>query len=135
MRVVVVGGGVAGLEAARAAALRGHSVVLFERRSVLGGRARLAGLRSGRERWHRYIDWLRTEAEAAGAEIRIAVDADADAVLAEKPDAVIVATGSILRPEARIPGPVPVLDVDELLEGGVERPPRPGPGLRADPRR
>ena len=92
-RVVVVGGGVAGLEAARAAALRGHSVVLFERRPVLGGRARLAGLRSGRERWHRYIDWLREEAESAGAEIRIGVDADADAVLAEKPDAVIVATG------------------------------------------
>jgi 2,4-dienoyl-CoA reductase-like NADH-dependent reductase (Old Yellow Enzyme family) len=41
-RVVVVGGGVAGLEAARGAALRGHEVVLFERRSHLGGRARLA---------------------------------------------------------------------------------------------
>ena len=69
-RVVVVGGGVAGLEASRAAALRGHEVVLFERRPKLGGRARLAGLRSGRERWHRYIDWLREEAEAAGVDIR-----------------------------------------------------------------
>jgi 2,4-dienoyl-CoA reductase-like NADH-dependent reductase (Old Yellow Enzyme family) len=118
-RVVVVGGGVAGLEAARAAAQRGHHVVLFERRPVLGGRARLAGLRSGRERWHRYIDWLREEAEATGVDIRAGVEADAAAVLAERPDAVIVATGSVLRPEARLPGPVPVLDVDELLEGGV----------------
>jgi 2,4-dienoyl-CoA reductase-like NADH-dependent reductase (Old Yellow Enzyme family) len=118
-RIVVVGGGVAGLEAARAAALRGHQVVLFERRSVFGGRARLAGLRSGRERWHRYIDWLREDAEAAGAEIRVGVEAEADAVLAEAPDAVIVATGSVLRPEARLPGPVPVLDVDKLLEGGA----------------
>ena len=50
-RVVVVGGGVAGLEAARGAALRGHRVVLFERRAKLGGRARLAGFRRGRERW------------------------------------------------------------------------------------
>jgi hypothetical protein len=117
-RIVVVGGGPAGLEAARAAALRGHDVVLFERRPVLGGRARLAGLRSGRERWHRYIAWLREEAEAAGAELRVGVEGNVDAVLAERPDAVIVATGSILRPEAVLPGPVPVLDVDDLLEGG-----------------
>jgi hypothetical protein len=48
----------------------------------------------------------------------VGVEADVDSVLAEKPDAVIVATGSILRPEARLPGPVPVLDVDSLLEGG-----------------
>jgi hypothetical protein len=127
-RVVVVGGGVAGLEAARSAALRGQDVVLFERRPVLGGRARLAGLRSGRERWHRYIDWLRSEAEAAGAEIRVGAEAGAQAVLAERPDAVIVATGSVLRPEARLPGPLPVLDVDELLEGGVDGLPDPSTG-------
>jgi dimethylglycine catabolism A len=126
--IVVVGGGVAGLEAARAAALRGDRVVLFERRSVLGGRARLAGMRSGRERWHRYIDWLRAEAEMAGAEIRVGVEADVDAVLAERPDAVIVATGSVLRPEARLPGPLPVLDVDELLEGGRDVLPDPSSG-------
>jgi 2,4-dienoyl-CoA reductase-like NADH-dependent reductase (Old Yellow Enzyme family) len=126
--IVVVGGGVAGLEASRAAALRGHHVVLFERRPVLGGRARLAGLRSGRERWHRYVDWLRDEAEAAGAEIRVGVEADASVVLIEKPDAVIVATGSILRPEARLPGPVLVLDVDELLEGSVGGLPDPQTG-------
>jgi NADPH-dependent 2,4-dienoyl-CoA reductase/sulfur reductase-like enzyme len=127
-RVVIVGGGVAGLEAARSAALRGHHVVVFERRSVLGGRARLAGLRSGRERWRRYIDWLRLEAEAAGVEIRVGVEADAQAVLAERPDAVIVATGSVLRPQARLPGPLPVLDVDELLEGGVDGFPDPSTG-------
>jgi threonine dehydrogenase-like Zn-dependent dehydrogenase len=127
-RVVVVGGGVAGLEAARAAALRGHQVVVFERRPLLGGRARLAGLRSGRERWQRYIDWLRGEAEAAGADIRVGEEADASAVLAENPDAVIVATGSMLRPEARLKGPVPVLDVDELLEGGNGTLPDPSSG-------
>ena len=127
-RIVVVGGGVAGLEAARAAALRGHRVVVFERRSVLGGRARLAGLRSGRERWHRYIDWLRADAEEAGAEIRVGIEADLDAVLAEKPDAVIVATGSVLRPEAVLSGPVPVLDVDALLEGGATILPDPSLG-------
>ena len=131
-RVVVVGGGVAGLEAARAAAQRGHRVVLFERRSELGGRARLAGMRSGRDRWTLYVDWLREEADVAGAEIRVGVEADAAAVLAEEPDAVIVATGSILRPEARIPGPVPVLDVDELLEGADLPDPTSGSALILD---
>jgi 2,4-dienoyl-CoA reductase-like NADH-dependent reductase (Old Yellow Enzyme family) len=118
-RIVVVGGGVAGLEAARAAALRGHAVLLFEGRAQLGGRARLAGARRGRERWARYIDWLREEAEAAGAELRTGAAATAEAVLAETPDAVVLATGSELRPSAAPPGPVPVIDVDVLLETGA----------------
>ena len=118
-KIVVVGGGVAGLEAARGAALRGHSVVLLERRPQLGGRARLAGERRGRERWARYIDWLRHEAEAAGAQLRTGVAVTAQDVLAEAPDAVILATGSELRPSAALPGPVPAIDVDTLLEHGV----------------
>jgi hypothetical protein len=131
-RIVVVGGGPAGLEAARAAAQRGHEVVLFERRDELGGRARLAAMRSGRDRWLLYIDWLRDEAVAAGAEIRVGVDADVQAVLAEKPDAVIVATGSILRPEARIPGEVAVLDVDDLLDAAALPDPEGGSALIID---
>lgn len=118
-RVIVVGGGVAGLEAARGAALRGHDVVLFERRSHLGGRARLAGARRGRERWARYVDWLHGEARAAGAELRGGVAATAQGVLAEAPDTVIIATGSELRPAAALPGPVAAIDVDVLLERGV----------------
>ena len=118
-RVVVVGGGVAGLEAARGAALRGHDVVLFERRPQLGGRARLAAARRGRERWARYVDWLRDEAQGAGAELRNGVAATAEDVLAEAPDAVVVATGSELRSSAAPPGPVPAIDVDALLERGT----------------
>jgi dimethylglycine catabolism A len=92
--------------------------VLYERRPGLGGRARLAGLRKGRERWALYIDWLRAEAEGAGAELRTGVDATAQHVLADAPDAVILATGSRLRSTAAIPGPVLVVDVDVLLEHG-----------------
>ena len=117
-RIVVVGGGVAGLEAARAAALRGHRVVVFERRTVLGGRARLAAERRGRERWRLYVDWLRNEAVEAGVEIRLGTSADVATVLAEQPDAVILATGSRLRDEARLSG-TPLLDVDTLLEHGL----------------
>ena len=118
-RIVVVGGGVAGLEAARGAALRGHRVVLFERRPQLGGRALLAGARRGRERWARYIDWLRDEAGAAGAELRTGVAATAQDVIGHAPDTVILATGSALRPAAALPGPVAAIDVDALLESGV----------------
>ncbi len=117
-RVVIVGGGVAGLEAARAAALRGHQVVLFERRPDLGGRARLAAERRGRERWRLYIDWLHDEAVDAGVEIRLGASADATAVLAENPDAVILATGSRLRDSAG-PSGTALLDVDALLEFGL----------------
>jgi 2,4-dienoyl-CoA reductase-like NADH-dependent reductase (Old Yellow Enzyme family) len=117
-RVVVVGGGVAGLEAARAAALRGHHVVVFERRPDLGGRARLAAERRGRERWRLYVDWLRDEAVDAGVEIRLGASADVATVLAEQPDAVILATGSRLRDVAP-PPETPMLDVDTLLERGL----------------
>ncbi len=117
-RIVVVGGGVAGLEAARGAALRGHHVVVFERRADLGGRARLAAERRGRERWPLYVDWLRDEAVDAGVEIRLGTSADVAAILAEQPDAVVLATGSRLRDEAPASG-TPLLDVDTLLEHGL----------------
>jgi 2,4-dienoyl-CoA reductase-like NADH-dependent reductase (Old Yellow Enzyme family) len=121
-RVVVVGGGVAGLEAARGAALRGHDVVLLERRAEVGGRARLAAQRRGRDRWPLWLDWLRDEAAGAGAELRLGVEADVDAVLAVAPDVVVLATGSSLRPEAIVPGPVAVLDADAVLEHGLPVP-------------
>jgi dimethylglycine catabolism A len=117
-RIVVVGGGVAGLEAARAAALRGHHVVVLERRPNLGGRAWLAAERRGRERWRLYVDWLRDEAVDAGVDIRLNSPADVAAVLAEQPDVVILATGSRLRDETPASG-TPLIDVDSLLEHGL----------------
>jgi 2,4-dienoyl-CoA reductase-like NADH-dependent reductase (Old Yellow Enzyme family) len=117
-RIVVVGAGVAGLEAARGAALRGHHVLVFERRDACGGRARLAAERKGRERWRLYIDWLREEASDAGVEIRLGTEATVAAVLAERPDAVILANGSTLRDQVPADG-TPLLDVDALLEHGA----------------
>jgi len=93
-RVVVVGGGPAGLQAAAVASRRGHSVILLERSQVLGGSLlTLAGLPL-QNSWARLAEDLRSRAVHAGVEIRRGVEADADDVLALSPDAVVTATGA-----------------------------------------
>src|SRR3954471_2019639 len=81
-RVVVVGGGVAGAEAAYRAAERGSRVVLFERSDRIGGRAELAGRRRGRERWGLYLDWLSERLRSTGVDVRLGTAPGVDDVLA-----------------------------------------------------
>ncbi len=96
-RVVVVGGGPAGLEAAWVAAARGHEVVLLERNSQLGGKIRLAQQLPGREEIADFADWRASECARRGVEIRLGSDADVRTVTALAPDAVVVATGGLAR--------------------------------------
>jgi len=93
-RVVVVGGGVAGLEAARMAALRGHRVVLLEKSSELGGQVLLAARGPVRAEYAGIVRFLASQIGKLGVQVRLGVEATADLVLAEHPNAVIVATGS-----------------------------------------
>jgi 2,4-dienoyl-CoA reductase-like NADH-dependent reductase (Old Yellow Enzyme family) len=92
-RVVVAGGGPAGLEAAWVAAARGHDVVLLERSHELGGKIRLAAMLPGREEMANHAGWRAEECARRGVEIRLGVEATPEAVLALGPDAVVVATG------------------------------------------
>jgi 2,4-dienoyl-CoA reductase-like NADH-dependent reductase (Old Yellow Enzyme family)/thioredoxin reductase len=92
-RVVVVGGGPAGLEAAWVAAARGHVVTLLERDAELGGKIRLAAMLPEREELLAFATWRAEECVRRGVDVRVGVTADRASVLAFEPDAVIIATG------------------------------------------
>ena len=94
-RVVVVGGGPGGLEAARVCAARGHAVVLFEAEPEFGGQIRVAAQLGWRRRLGGITDWLVGQCRKHGVDLRTSVTADRTAVLAEQPDVVIVATGGV----------------------------------------
>ncbi len=94
-KAVVVGGGPAGLEAARVLAERGHRVVLLEAAGRLGGQLVLAAKVRLRRDLVGIIDWRIAELERLGVDVRLNVYAEAPEVLAEAPDLVFVATGGI----------------------------------------
>jgi dimethylglycine catabolism A len=93
-RVVVVGGGVAGLEAARMAALRGHRALLLEKTAELGGQVLLAARAPARAEYAGIVRYLTAQIRRLGVEVRLGVEATPELVLGERPDAVVVATGS-----------------------------------------
>lgn len=92
-KVVVVGAGPAGLEAARVARERGHEVVLFEKNPLVGGQVNLAAKPPKREQMAGIIRWFDMETQRLGVERRLGVAADKAAILAERPDIVVLATG------------------------------------------
>jgi NADPH-dependent 2,4-dienoyl-CoA reductase/sulfur reductase-like enzyme len=94
-KVVVVGGGPAGMEAARVAAERGHRVTLLEATPQLGGQLLLATRASWRRDMISIVDWRVSELEHLGVEVHYNSYADGADVLALEPDVVIVASGGL----------------------------------------
>ena len=92
--ICIVGGGPAGLEAARTAALRGRSVVLYERSQTLGGTVKLAAKGPGRAELQHITEYLQAEIEKLGVEVHTGVDVTVDMIAEQKFNTVIVATGA-----------------------------------------
>jgi 2,4-dienoyl-CoA reductase (NADPH2) len=126
-RVTVVGGGPAGLEAARVAAERGHTVTLFEEADELGGQWRIAAASPGRSDLLTFISYLESELTAREVDVRTGTAASAASIAAERPDLVVLASGSTAAPPVVAGSPeVPVLSVREHLAAAA-----PAPGKRA----
>jgi 2-enoate reductase len=115
-KVVIVGGGPAGLEAARVAALRGHKVTLWERESSLGGHLREASVPEFKRDLARYLDWAKRELYSLDLEVRIGVEVDADLIRGENPEVTIIATGSKpIIPKIPGAGEAKIVTAGELL--------------------
>lgn len=93
-KIMVVGGGPAGLEAAKEAARRGHKVTLYEREQSLGGQINILTKVSNREEFSDVIRNQTIEMRNFNVDIRLGTEVTAELVEREKPDAVIVAAGS-----------------------------------------
>ena len=115
-KVVIVGGGPAGLEAARVSASRGHAVTLFEASGQLGGQIRLASLAGWRRDLIGIVDWYAQRLEDLKVDIRWNTLADLSEVQAESPDIVVVASGGV--PDSDfVPGGQMAISVWDALTG------------------
>lgn len=121
-RVTVVGGGPAGLEAARVCAERGHEVTLLEAADRLGGQVLLATRGPRQAEKAGIVHWLAQEVRRLGVRVRLNRYADAADALASAPDVVVVATGGIPGPVALEAGAELVLSTWDVLS----RAPEPG---------
>ena len=134
-RVLVIGGGPAGMEAARVAAGRGHRVTLIERSERLGGQLRLAARQPKREEIGEFLAWLERQLTQLQVEIRRDAELSADGIAAGGYDEVVIATGArpgttgfqrALPHVARLPGVEleHVASVEDALSGSVALGPR-----------
>jgi len=121
-RVVIIGAGPAGLEAARVATERGHKVILYEKEAEVGGQNLIARKGAGRQEIEGVIRWRLGQVEKLKVEMRLGTEATPEMILGESPDAVVVATGSVPR-ENPFPGTYSfpqVCHAEHILKGEVE---------------
>ncbi|WP_426807958.1 FAD-dependent oxidoreductase [Pseudomonas sp. WOUb67] len=119
-KVVIVGAGPAGLEAARVAGERGHDVVVYEVADKAGGQIRLTAQSERRKEMISIIDWRLAQCERLGVTIHYNVWADSQIILDEAPDVVIVATGGLPHTEVLEQGNELVVSSWDIISGDVK---------------
>ena len=133
-RLVVVGAGLAGLEAAWVGAARGHAVTVFSASAEPGGAARIEALLPGRAEVATTAAFQRRKAAEAGAEFRWGETANATAVMACEPDAAILATGSRMRWPPALAEGAEAVDLRQAVAAlsEIDAPPSPGTAVLLD---
>jgi 2,4-dienoyl-CoA reductase-like NADH-dependent reductase (Old Yellow Enzyme family)/thioredoxin reductase len=119
-KIVIVGAGPAGLEAARVAAERGHEVVVLEAAPEAGGQVRLIARSERRREMLAIIDWRLTQCLARGVTFKFNTLAEAADVVALRPDVVIVATGGLPHVDVLASGNELVVSTWDILAGNVK---------------
>lgn len=119
-KVVIVGAGPAGLEAARVCAERGHDVVVFEAANHPGGQIRLTAQSERRREMISIIDWRMGQCEKLGVTFQFNTWADADTIAAENPEVVIIATGGLPHTEVLSRGNELVVSSWDIISGDVK---------------
>lgn len=116
-RLLVAGGGAAGMEFARIAAQRGHDVTLVEKSDVLGGHMIEYAVPDFKDDVKRLLAWYRREVAEAGVTTLLSTEATSEFVRAFDPDVLVVATGSAYRDPTQAPGSPKVVSCTSLLRG------------------
>jgi N-methyl-L-proline demethylase len=119
-KVVIIGAGPAGLEAARVAGERGHDVVVHEAAHHPGGQIRLTAQSPRRKEMIGIIDWRMAQCERHGVQFKFDSWAESDAVLAENPDVVIIATGGLPHTDVLSAGNDLVVSAWDIISGDVK---------------
>jgi 2-enoate reductase len=107
--IMVIGGGVAGLEAARVASLRGHEVSLYEKSNALGGHLIEASVPKFKKDFERLLNWYKVELESLSVDVKLDTEVTIQLIESEKPDVTIIATGS-----SHIIPDIPGIDNDKV---------------------